>query len=102
MDATNFYIVNDVDRPDARHVVQVVNETTRECEYLHEDLRDWGTMVLPDDAATLADFGFRVKIVGNTAKFRKCLGSVAKYKDGKSRPWQGENYFELKLKEVVS
>ena len=99
MDASDFYIVNDVDRPEARHVVQATGDG-RECEYLHEELRDWGTMTLSEDAATLADFGFRVKIEHGQAHFRKYLGSFAKYKDGRTRLWQGESYFVLRLKET--
>lgn len=96
MKAKNFYILNDVDRPDARHVIQIVDD---HAEYLHEDLRDWGDLRLPNESSSdLELFGFDVAIVGGFAHFTQVKESSATYQDGKPRKWQGNKEFILRLK----
>ncbi len=91
-----FYIVNDVDRPDDRHVAQFVKDD--ELEYLHPDLRDWGRLDLEESHATLDEFGFNVVIKEGEATFKKVRESIARYRDGKKRNWQGEYNFTLHVK----
>ncbi len=96
-----FYIVNDLDRPDAQHVAQIINEDFPiELEYLHPDLRDWGKLRYQNQSTNVEHFGFTIDIEENQATFRKIRESVAVYKDGLLRSWQGASEFTLQIKPI--
>ena len=99
-----FYIVNDVDRPDERHVVE--RFIGRKGAYIHPDLRKWndnnGYFQIVSGCTNIKDFGFSIEIIKNTntgikdrVTFNKTGPSTATYKDGRKRPWQGKNSFSL-------
>ncbi len=97
-----FYIVNGADRPNEKHVAQIVNKKG-ELEYIHSDLRNWCRdnkcqLRLSETGASLFDFGFDVTIEERSAFFKKTRESTAVYLDKKIRPWQGENNFILTIK----
>lgn len=93
-----FYIVNDFDKPDERHVAQMTDKDGV-AEYLHEDLRDFGPVKV-DSAwrATLEAFGFEVEILNGIAHFSQVRDSDATYYDDKPRQWQGSKTFTLKVR----
>jgi hypothetical protein len=98
-----FYIINDVDRPDQRHVCQTINKDN--LEYIHHDLKNWNadigypfTLTYNKQATNLLTFGFDITIKKGKAEFTKVRSSRAKYKDGTHRPWQGSTIFTLDLK----
>jgi hypothetical protein len=94
---SGFYIVNDFDKPDERHVAQVVE--VGKAQYLHEDLRGFGSLqVDPKWSSTMEAFGFDVDILNGIAHFSLVRDSIATYNDGKPRQWQGrKKTFTLKM-----
>ena len=103
----NFYIVNDFDRPDERHVVQIVGKNKKhgypEGEYIHDSLTDWckksgHRLCVRKSSTPLSAFGFDLTIDDGYATFTLVSGSVARYRDGRPRRWQGRSSFTLKLK----
>ncbi|RLB66448.1 MAG: hypothetical protein DRH08_06180 [Deltaproteobacteria bacterium] len=95
-----FFIINDVDRPDADHVVQKLNDKG-ECRYISQRLKHWGKMQLNEESIDMRDFGFDVdEIVETKVKammFTKQRKSKATYRDGSVREWQGDPVFSLLL-----
>jgi len=96
-----FYIVNDFDRPYQKHVCQRMNRKGQ-LEYISPELRNWhrknGRMMINDESTLIQKFGFDVEVREGKAKFIKTRQSVAKYRDGKRREWQGEYEFSLEVK----
>ena len=92
-----FYIVNDCDRPDERHITQLMPDGVS-IEYIHEGLRDWGIMKSSSKNTPMEDFGFDFVINGLFVTFSKARDSAACYPDGKHRKWQGRDNFILRLK----
>ena len=94
-----FYIVNDCDRPDQEHVVEMFSG--KKATYIHPRLRDWnknnGFFQINEGCTDLEDFGFSINIRGDRAVFTKVRSSVATYPDGKHRHWQGNTTFNLPL-----
>lgn len=88
-----YYIVNDVDKPSERHVAELVRDV--ELRYLSEDLRRWPPMSKAR-ATRMEDFGFVVVEEGNMVRFSKVGESVALYRDGTLRQWQGAAEFTLR------
>lgn len=91
----NFYIVNDFDKPDKKHIVIDIGDNR--CEYIHPDLESWGWLNLDSDASTLVDFGFNIQEKDGTFYFNLENDSVIKYSDGNIRHWQGEKSFSIKI-----
>ena len=94
-----YYIINEIDRPDADHVVQKINDRG-ECCYISERLKKWATLQLRDNSTNMKDFGFDIdEIIKSGIKvtmFTKQRASKATYRDGEIRQWQGEPVFTLK------
>lgn len=91
------FIVNEIDRPDERHVVQRIGPN--QYKYIHPDLENWRMMERDDGATSLADFGIEwVFFERNGVTHISCwvrTFSKATYKDGKPRHWQGSERFYL-------
>ena len=77
-----YYIVNDTDRPDQRHVAQLTEDGL---VYLHPGLSDWQTMSMRSESTPVEDFGFRITEDGDHVRFELAGLSAAKYRDGKIR-----------------
>lgn len=88
-----FFIINDMDKPCERHVVQKIGP--HQYKYLHPDLANWNIMEDSKMTTNMKDFGFSVTIEGNRVHFRQTGLSCAKYYDGSPRQWQGEDEFVL-------
>lgn len=84
-----YAIINDVDRPYERLVVQLKDDG--KYYYMHPDLKDHGSMSPRDTTTNLTDFGIDIIEKGNKVKFIKTLSSIARYSDGRTRNWQGES-----------
>lgn len=98
-----FYILNNVDRPDPKHVVQSISET--ELVYISEELKGWedrfGNFSFCSETTNLTQFGFAIEIIDDKAVFIKTKPSTAKYSNGSRRLWQGEDKFVLRLKPLL-
>jgi len=99
-----FYIVNSTDRPNAKHVAQIIN-SNGEAEYLHPSLRNWhkkkenGRLKITHQSTPIQAFGIiYTSQEENMMTFKKVNKSHAHYKDGKIRRWQGEEEFTLEIK----
>lgn len=90
-----FYIINDIDRPDEKHVAQILDNQIDRAEYLSHELRDWGELTVTDKSANIIDFGFDITFKNGIASFEKTGESVATYEDGSHRAWQGSTRFGL-------
>lgn len=88
--AIEFYIINDVDCPDSRHVVVAEDGIGR--YNLIGGLVDY-QFINFENATKLKDFGISIKKVSNGWICTKDRISIAKYKDGQPRQWQGELEF---------
>lgn len=91
-----FYIVNTTDRPDRKHVVQLVDKDKKTVEYISEELRNWGQLTLTSRSTNVKDFGFDIKVKSGIAIFTRSGPSKARYPDGSHRSWQGAQEFRLK------
>ena len=90
------YIVNDVDRPDKRHIAYRV--TPRRLRYIEID---WPPMSFIVNRATpLADFGFSFQEIPMGLLCTLTTQSRAKYHDGKTRDWQGDPVLVLLNRKV--
>lgn len=98
-----FYIVNDIDKPCPRLVAQVI-DLKNNMEYLHPELNHWdkGDQPFPLSkfSTNLKDFGLDIVVSGTTAVFKQIRESVATYKDGRPRQWQGDTEFTLETKPI--
>ena len=90
----NFYIVNDVDRPEQRHVTILRDG---KLHYVHPELSKWGGMSMRDESTSMQDFGFTVTEAGGFVTFVLNNECVAKYRDGTSRKWQGCTNFTIDI-----
>ena len=88
------YIVNRVDRPDARHVAR---ERGGKLYYVHPDLRNVKTYhgMSMQDATPLEDFGVLYAVRNGKITAEQLTFSGATYSDGKPRQWQGEKFFTI-------
>lgn len=89
IDPDRLYIVNEVDRPDQRHVAYLVNGKLSYLEI------EWYPMALTERATPLADFGFSFEQVGHGVLCTIVRDSTATYPDGTRRQWQGAFGFVL-------
>ena len=91
------FIVNDFDRPDERHIAE--QRPDGKFYYVHPDLRDikdyWG--MTPDRPTPLEDFGIRT--ISRLGVLTGALTdrSIATYRDGRPRKWQGSSPFSFPL-----
>lgn len=91
-----FFIVNDADRPDERHIT--ILSGAADLNYIHPDLRDWGTMSLRDCSTNVKEFGFVTTESGGFVTFKRTAACRAVYDDGrKPRLWQGDDHFTMNL-----
>ena len=93
MSEPEFFIINDADRPDERHVVQKIGP--HQYKYIHPDLAEWRVMERHEGPTNMKDFGFTMELRHNTVHFRQTGESVAKYYGASPRQWQGEDEFVL-------
>lgn len=95
-----FYIVNEFDRPSARHIT--IKGKDGKFYYIHPDLRHWNEMV-PTNPTPLEDFGIAMDMLMGNDHIHGKQGSpsVATYEDGRPRQWQDseEFYFQFNPKE---
>ncbi len=88
---SEFYIINHTDKPCGRLVTQLVNG---KLWYMNPELiKSYPAMNLNDESTSLEDFGFEFRHLGKYVQFIKNGKTVATYKDGKPRSWQGETEF---------
>ena len=93
---SRFYIINEVDRPYARHVCELVNEgLCYMSRSTNPSMASYDGMSVRPDSTPVEDFGFTIEDHGDQIAFTKTSDSKATYKDGKPRDWQGERYFTL-------
>lgn len=95
-----FVIVNDIDRPSADHVAQVMPGGDT-CRYIHQRLRKW-YLLKTLYSTDLRDFGFDYSIDENNGEviFYRNRPSVVRYEDGSIRDWQDVDHpysFTLRL-----
>lgn len=92
---SEFYIVNDFDRPDERYIAQ--RRENGKFYYVHPSLigdkRYHG--MTPDRPTPIEDFGIVVEIGGGFFRGRVINSSGATYRDGRPRQWQGEKQFKF-------
>ncbi len=92
-----FYIVNDVDRPYESHVVEKISGNMG--VYIHPTLCNWnkkhGNFTINPECTDVRDFGFSIKANKDKVIFERVGPSIATYKDGKKREWQGLDYFTM-------
>jgi hypothetical protein len=91
-----YFIVNEIDRPDDKHVAQLVNEKlyymSRET---NPEMKEFDGMET-DQATPIEDFGFAVAEQGLLVYFIQDISLChAKYSDGTNRTWQGIDQFAL-------
>lgn len=94
--ANKFFIINDVDRPERRHVM-LMSKYDGRLLYMHPELHDWGRMEVQPETTTMEEFGFHVSLQGDTAIFSQINKSLARYKDGSPRMWQDVKVFSLPM-----
>lgn len=90
-----FFIINDMDRPYPRHVVQKIGLNLY--KYIHPDLSNHPEMERESGTSSLKDFGFEWTIKNGVATFVKTKGTIVQYSDGTQRNWQGEFKFHLPI-----
>lgn len=92
------YIVNDFDRPEAKHLA--ARRKDGKFYYVHPFLRDKKEFhgMTPKRPVPLDDFGFAYKLEDGVITGHAVKASTATYEDGKLRQWQGGPAFEFKFK----
>lgn len=97
--SNRFFIINDIDRPYARHIVERFSD--QKATYIHPELINWnennGFFQITDECTDVEDFGLSIDIHRDKVTFRQTGPSTATYRDGKPRHWQGESSFSLPL-----
>ena len=84
-----FLIANDLDAPKALMVTQC-------SQYIHRYYVGWGKVGIDSYSTNVTDFGIDIsKNADGTYQFTKSRDSIAKYKDGVNRQWQGSSSFVL-------
>ena len=86
------FIVNDFDRPDHRHLT-IRNEDGL-LYYIHPELEKWKGMSVTT-ATPLEAFGIMHTIEGDLITGELLHPSVATYRDGRPRKWQGPIKFSF-------
>lgn len=90
-----FYIVNDFDRPAEKFVAELAEDGN--LYYIHPELRvKWsGKGLSAEEAASLEDFGIHTTIKDGMIHGQFLTESIATYRDGKPRKWQGDLRFSF-------
>lgn len=94
---SRFFILNDFDRPYPRHIVE--KQRDGNLYYMDESLsrdEDYKHGFVEGNATDLEDFGFAIAEDEKEIRFQLCNESVAKYRGGEPRQWQGEKTFAIK------
>lgn len=91
-----YAILNTVDRPDRRMVVEIIEGKAYYMSRAEEPrMKSYDGMTLRPDTTSLEDFGFTIVDLGRKIRCVKTGPGVAKYRDGEPRKWQGADDFEL-------
>ena len=94
---TEFYILNDHDRPSAEMIVY--KKRNGRYRYAHPKLRnikDYANMTATNPTP-VSYFGICIEIQGDTVTGMLTGGSIATYRDGRPRRWQGYGSFSFKF-----
>lgn len=90
-----YAIVNDVDKPQRRHVAELVNGKFYYMARAEDPyLKQFDGYPL-EHPAWMEDFGFTIQETSERTLFIMESESKAVYRDGKPRYWQGELCFSL-------
>lgn len=93
-----FFILNDVECPEPKMVTEKREDGYY---YVHPNLRRekryWG-MRGSETTTPVEAFGISLELEGNVLRGKLERESTATYRDGRSRLWQGEPKFQIKLK----
>lgn len=89
-----FVIVNEFDRPSERMVAEWIDGIGY-C-YLNRELSKYDGM-RPSNPTPVQDFGVAAVIKDGVAHFSQIRHSLATYRDGRTRQWQGVEQFTHKL-----
>lgn len=92
-----FYILNEFDRPSARHIAE--KRADGKFYYVHPtlcDIKDYHGMT-PANPTPLADFGIEWTTKDGLLVGERVYESTATYADGRIRPWQDDPTFDFKL-----
>lgn len=94
---TEFYILNDFDRPeDEMLVYRKTNGCFRYAHPKHRRNKLYQNMT-SRNATPVSDFGICIEIKGDTVTGMLTGKSVATYRDGRQRKWQGHESFSFKF-----
>lgn len=90
-----FYIVNDFERPAEKFVTELADDG--KLYYIHPELRvKWsGKGLSAEEATSLEDFGIHTTIKDGVIHGQFLTESIAGYRDGKPRRWQGDLRFSF-------
>jgi hypothetical protein len=93
-----YFILNDIDRPDKRHVAY--KRPDGRFNYLDRSLWQFDGMIATHPTP-IEDFGFNVVEVPPVVSFVKFHKGGAQYQDGTTRDWQGdEDFFHKYPKDI--
>lgn len=92
-----YYIVNEYDRPDGERIAE--KRENGKFYYMHPSLRNVKQFhgMTPTNPTPIEDFGIVWSVVDGVFHGKLTNPSIATYKDGKPRRWQGWEEFSFKL-----
>ena len=90
----SYYIVNDCDRPHESMIAEMVRGGLW---YLDPDKRNKYPAMSLREATPVSSFGVILEEKDGVLRGGLLLDSVATYRDGRPRRWQGSERFEIKL-----
>lgn len=91
-----YAILNEIDRPDRRMVVQIIDGKAYYMSRAEEPgMKAYDGMQPRTNTTSLEDFGFNILEREFQVDFTKTRDSVARYSDGQVREWQGPVEFSL-------
>ena len=94
MTTNDFYIVNDIDRPEPRLIAQ---ELDGALWYLNPEIRNLFPAMSTRHATRVKDFGIDLAIADGCLVGELVRESTATYPDGKPRRWQGAITFRIPI-----
>ena len=94
---TEFYILNDHDRPEAEMLVyRKTNGCFRYAHPKHRRNKLYQNMT-SRSATPVENFGIEISIVGDRVTGAVTSQSIATYSDGRPRKWQGHESFSFQF-----